>query len=220
MTPLVELVARHKSGQHAGIYSLCSAHPLVIEAALYEARASDTPLLIEATSNQVNQFGGYTGHDAGGLSRLRAWHRRSRRLPGRARLARRRSPRSQRLAAGAAASRDGPRRRAGRRSSSRPGSASFISTARCRAPTIHRRCRKPTVASRAARLCAAAERAWQRAGGEAPVYVIGTEVPTPGGAGEDLLTLTVTTPEAAQATIEAHRGRLRSGRSRRRLAAR
>ncbi|HLB83795.1 MAG TPA: class II D-tagatose-bisphosphate aldolase, non-catalytic subunit, partial [Steroidobacteraceae bacterium] len=61
MTPLVELVARHKSGQHAGIYSLCSAHPLVIESALYEARASGTPLLIEATSNQVNQFGGYTG---------------------------------------------------------------------------------------------------------------------------------------------------------------
>ena len=61
MTPLVELVARHKSGQPAGIYSLCSAHPLVIESALYEARASGTPLLIEATSNQVNQFGGYTG---------------------------------------------------------------------------------------------------------------------------------------------------------------
>ena len=61
MTPLVELVARHKSGQHAGIYSLCSAHPLVIESALCEARASGTPLLVEATSNQVNQFGGYTG---------------------------------------------------------------------------------------------------------------------------------------------------------------
>jgi len=61
MTPLVELVARHKSGQHAGIYSLCSAHPLVIESALCEARASGTPLLVEATSNQVNQDGGYTG---------------------------------------------------------------------------------------------------------------------------------------------------------------
>ena len=63
-----------------------------------------------------------------------------------------------------------------------------------------------TVASRAARLCAAAERAWREHGGDAPAYVIGTEVPAPGGAGEDLLALTVTTPEAAQATIEAHRG--------------
>ncbi len=26
-----------------------------------EARASNAPLLVEATSNQVNQFGGYTG---------------------------------------------------------------------------------------------------------------------------------------------------------------
>src|SRR6267142_920697 len=44
-----------------GVYSLCSAHPVVIEAAMYEALAGNTPLLIEATSNQVNQFGGYTG---------------------------------------------------------------------------------------------------------------------------------------------------------------
>lgn len=38
------------------------------------------------------------------------------------------------------------------------------------------------VASRAARLCQVAERSWQDHGGEAPVYVIGTEVPVPGGA--------------------------------------
>ena len=44
-----------------GIYSLCSAHPTVIDCALKEARAAGAPLLIEATSNQVNQFGGYTG---------------------------------------------------------------------------------------------------------------------------------------------------------------
>ena len=42
-------------------------------------------------------------------------------------------------------------------------------------------------------------------GGEPPVYVIGTEVPVPGGAAEELDTLAVTTPEAARATIEAHR---------------
>ena len=85
-------------------------------------------------------------------------------------------------------------------------SARFISTARWRAPTIPSPLPEATVASRAARLCAAAERAWREHGGEAPVYVIGTEVPVPGGATEDLLTLAVTTPEAAQATIEAHRG--------------
>jgi D-tagatose-1,6-bisphosphate aldolase subunit GatZ/KbaZ len=61
-----------------------------------------------------------------------------------------------------------------------------------------------TIARRAARLCAVAERAHARAGGELPVYVIGTEVPVPGGAAEELNTLAVTTPEAARATIDTH----------------
>ena len=46
---------------------------------------------------------------------------------------------------------------------------------------------------------------WQRAGGDAPVYVIGTEVPAPGGAAEDLGTLAVTTPAAVTATLDTHR---------------
>ena len=71
------------------------------------------------------------------------------------------------------------------------------------------RCRKQSIAQRAARLCAVAERAWREAGGEAPVYVIGTEVPVPGGATEDLHELEVTTPRAAEATIAAHRQRVR-----------
>ena len=43
------------------MWSLCSAHPAVIESAMREASAAGTALLVEATSNQVNQFGGYTG---------------------------------------------------------------------------------------------------------------------------------------------------------------
>jgi D-tagatose-1,6-bisphosphate aldolase subunit GatZ/KbaZ len=62
-----------------------------------------------------------------------------------------------------------------------------------------------TIAERAARLCAAAERAVSGTGASAPVYVIGTEVPVPGGAAEDLDELAVTTPEAALATIDMHR---------------
>src|SRR5258708_38479559 len=45
----------------AGLYSICSAHPWVLEAAMRQALADDTPLLIESTSNQVDQYGGYTG---------------------------------------------------------------------------------------------------------------------------------------------------------------
>ena len=48
-------------GDHAGITSVCSAHPIVIEATLKLALETGRPALIEATCNQVNQDGGYTG---------------------------------------------------------------------------------------------------------------------------------------------------------------
>lgn len=56
-----DIVSRHKSGEPVGICSVCSAHPLVIEATLRFDLTSNRKVLIEATSNQVNQYGGYTG---------------------------------------------------------------------------------------------------------------------------------------------------------------
>jgi D-tagatose-1,6-bisphosphate aldolase subunit GatZ/KbaZ len=56
-----KLIESQKSGDPQGIYSICSAHPRVVAAAMAQARADDLPLLIESTVNQVNQFGGYTG---------------------------------------------------------------------------------------------------------------------------------------------------------------
>ena len=59
---LFENLLRERSeGFLSGIYSVCSANPIVIEASMDHARDSGHPLLIEATSNQVNQYGGYTG---------------------------------------------------------------------------------------------------------------------------------------------------------------
>ncbi|MCL2391005.1 MAG: class II D-tagatose-bisphosphate aldolase, non-catalytic subunit [Oscillospiraceae bacterium] len=55
------LIDSQKSNEPWGIASVCSAHPLVIKAAMVEAIAHDAPILIEATANQVNQHGGYTG---------------------------------------------------------------------------------------------------------------------------------------------------------------
>ena len=55
------IVADQKSGRPRGIASVCSAHPVVIRAAIRQAEADGLPLLVESTSNQVNQFGGYTG---------------------------------------------------------------------------------------------------------------------------------------------------------------
>src|SRR6202000_807032 len=61
------------------------------------------------------------------------------------------------------------------------------------------------IAERTARLCGVAEAAWRTVGGEPPVYVLGSEVPVPGGAHETLQELAVTTPRAAHATLDAHR---------------
>jgi D-tagatose-1,6-bisphosphate aldolase subunit GatZ/KbaZ len=58
---LREIIARHKSGEPVGIFSVCSANPTVIETSIEFAMKKEIPLLIEATCNQVNQYGGYTG---------------------------------------------------------------------------------------------------------------------------------------------------------------
>lgn len=61
MNALSQILQQNKQGLGTGIYSVCSAQPLVLRAALRRAKADGSVLLIEATANQVNQFGGYTG---------------------------------------------------------------------------------------------------------------------------------------------------------------
>jgi D-tagatose-1,6-bisphosphate aldolase subunit GatZ/KbaZ len=58
---LVNLATSRRSGLAIGITSVCSAHPVVIRAALRHGLRIGKPVLIEATCNQVNQDGGYTG---------------------------------------------------------------------------------------------------------------------------------------------------------------
>ena len=59
--PMRDMVERRRHGEKVGFYSACSANELVLEAVLEQAAESGTEALIEATANQVNQFGGYTG---------------------------------------------------------------------------------------------------------------------------------------------------------------
>lgn len=56
-----EMIKRRKTGDICGIASYCSGNELVIETALERAKATQKPVLLEATANQVNQYGGYTG---------------------------------------------------------------------------------------------------------------------------------------------------------------
>lgn len=55
------ILGRHKSGEPLGLYSVCSAHPAVLRAASHQAVSDGSNLLVESTSNQVDQFGGYSG---------------------------------------------------------------------------------------------------------------------------------------------------------------
>ncbi len=205
MHALLDLVARHKRGDAAGITSICCAHPLVLEASLRHAQRHALPLvLFEATCNQVNQEGGYTGMTPADFVGF---------VHG---IAARVGFDPARIALG------------GDHLGPNPWTALAAGAAMDKAETmvaayvaagfrkIHLDCSmsctgdpeplpEPVIVERAVRLCRAAEAAWAQAGGEPPVYVIGTEVPVPGGATEDIEGLQVTTPEAALATIDAHR---------------
>lgn len=203
MKVIREVVARHKAGRSVGVYSACSAHPLVIEAALNHVRRQSGPVLIEATSNQVNQDGGYTGMRPADFSRFV--------LAIAARLG---VPSEQVLLGG---DHLGPNCW-----QDLPAEAAMVKSEQLIADYVAAGFRKihldcsmscaddPTpltdalVAQRAARLCIVAEKTWRRVGGEAPVYVVGTEVPVPGGAKESLTELALTEPAAASATIDAH----------------
>lgn len=59
--PLQDIVSLQKQGIPKGVFSVCSANRFVIETTLEYAMMKGTTVLIEATCNQVNQFGGYTG---------------------------------------------------------------------------------------------------------------------------------------------------------------
>jgi D-tagatose-1,6-bisphosphate aldolase subunit GatZ/KbaZ len=201
---LADTINRHKAGESLGVYSVCSAHPTVVEAAIAQAAADGTYVLIEATSNQVDQFGGYTGLRPAEFRDLvlgladRAGFPRDRVVLGGDHL--------------------GPNRWQRESASAAMAKADVLIAAYVEAGyrKIHLDCSMScaddpavlddeVVAGRAARLMRVAEDAAQRAGIEGPMYVIGTEVPVPGGAHETLDKLTPTPADRARKTIAAHR---------------
>lgn len=205
MELIQDLVARHKSGERIGLTSVCSAHPLVIEATFVHALRRAAPLvLIEATSNQINQDGGYTGMVP---ADFRAFVEA---------IADRCGFPLERLVLGG--DHLGPNAWTSFPAGAAMAKAEIMVADYVRAgfSKIHLDCSmscfddpirlsEQTIAARAARLCRAAEDAYAGDPADAPVYVIGTEVPVPGGAPEDLDTLAVTGPDAVLATLAMHR---------------
>ena len=198
--PLLALRQARLDGTPTGITSVCSAHPQVIGAALALGRTTGRPVLIEATCNQVNQDGGYTGmrptdfrrfveaiadaegFDTAGLI-LGGDHLGPN--PWKDQPADHAMDKACVMIAAYAAA--GFKKLHLDASMSCAGDPSPLPDA--------------TIAARSARLAAVAE---ANATGERPVYVIGTEVPVPGGALEVVEHLTVTSPAAARATVDIH----------------
>lgn len=58
---LRNIVKLQKQGTPVGIYSACTGNRIVLEACMRHALETNTVLLIESTANQVDQYGGYTG---------------------------------------------------------------------------------------------------------------------------------------------------------------
>lgn len=56
-----EIIENRRASNIKGVISICTASPLVIEASMELYKDKLSPLIIEATANQVNQEGGYTG---------------------------------------------------------------------------------------------------------------------------------------------------------------
>ncbi|OYU38291.1 MAG: D-tagatose-bisphosphate aldolase, class II, non-catalytic subunit [Pseudorhodobacter sp. PARRP1] len=197
---LLALAPARKSGRVLGIPSICSAHPVVIAASLAMGRARGTPVLIEATCNQVNHEGGYTGMTP---ADFRDFVRKIAAAEGF-------DP------AGLILGGDhlGPNPWTALPAADAMAKACDMVAAYAQAGfgKIHldasMSCADDpsplpdaTIATRNAQLAAVAE----AHSPTPPVYIIGTEVPVPGGAWEEVEALTPTAPEAAVATADLHR---------------
>lgn len=197
---LLALAPARKSGQVLAIPSICSAHPVVIASAFAMGRARGTPVLIEATCNQVNHEGGYTGMTPADFRRFV-------------------------LSIAAAEGFDpaglilggdhlGPNPWTALPAADAMAKACDMVAAYAQAGfgKIHLDASMAclgdptplpdaTIATRNAQLAAVAE----AHSPTPPVYIIGTEVPVPGGAWEEVDGLTPTPPEAALATAVLQR---------------
>jgi D-tagatose 6-phosphate 4-epimerase len=199
--PLPPLVSERLTDGRAGVTSICTAHPLVIEAALLLALRTDRRVLIEATCNQVNQEGGYTGMTPADFREF---------VEG---IAARVGLDPSRVILGGDHLGPNPWKHLAADEAMQRAKVMIDGYARAGFTKLHldtsmgcagepAALADQVTAERAAALAKVAEAAVGN--GPAPIYIIGTEVPVPGGAQHALDALEVTKPEAALRTVEVH----------------
>jgi D-tagatose-1,6-bisphosphate aldolase subunit GatZ/KbaZ len=204
---LLEMVAANRAGEQVGLYSICSAERFVLEAAMARAATDQALVCAESTCNQVNQFGGYTGLTPAGFRdfvtqvAVESGFDPVRVILGgdhlgphvwRAEPAAQAMAKARDLVCGCVLAGytkihlDTSMQLGG--DPGAPGSSPDDTL----------------VAQRTAELAAAAEAAWGGlpAGSPLPLYVVGTEVPVPGGETAGAGAPAVTTPQRATRTLE------------------
>lgn len=200
---LQEVVIRNRTSGKGGVYAVCSAHPWVIDAAIEQAKENHTVLHVESTSSQVNQLGGYTGQTPGQFAEF--VHAAARRMG----LARDRillggdhlGPFPWRNTASVGALQKACELV---RACVLAGYAKIHLDASMACADDPRALPEYVVAQRAAVLCEAAEEARRDLppGTTPPLYVIGTEVPAPGGESASGEPPVVTTVESLHQTLQ------------------
>ena len=187
----------------SGIPSVCSAHPLVIEAAMRATQPTALPVLIEATCNQVNQEGGYTGMTPQDF-RAFVWD-----------IAAAVGFPAERIILGGDHLGPNPWKSLPAAEAMDRAEAMIRAFAAAGFTKLHLDCSMACagdpvplpdaeIAQRAVRMAAAAEAALPGADVPKPVYIIGTEVPIPGGAMEEIEHLELTASAAARETVAIH----------------
>lgn len=200
---LLGLLRGRERGSRTGVWSCCSANEYVIRAALRRGLARSAPVLVEATANQVDQNGGYTGmrpedfrdflfalSDREGFPRERLILGGDHLGP----LTFRKLP--------AAEAMDSAETLVRCYASAGFAKLHLDTSMKLADDDPDARLPDEVIAARAARLCAAAEEEAAKAGIR-PVYVIGSEVPIPGGAVENEDSVAVTRPGDCEATLRA-----------------
>lgn len=201
---LTDLAPLYHGGTPRGMTSVCSAHPLVLRATLRFARATVTTALIEATCNQVNHQGGYTGLTPADFAALVR------------QIAAEESCPMDQVILGGDHLGPNPWRRLLAEDALIEAEAMVSAYVAAGFTKIHLDASMgcagepaalddTTTAHRAARLARVAEDSAKRHGSPLPRYIIGTEVPPPGGADHTLDTVPPTDPQAARTTLAIHR---------------
>ncbi len=206
-TQLQDVLRSNRQSREGGIFAVCSAHPAVIEAAVQQSLEDGSILLVESTSSQVNQFGGYTGLTPGDFAKVVHSAARNAGLP------------ASRVLLGGDHTGPFPWRQETSASALRRAGELVHDCVVAGYKKIHLDASMPcgddeevslteqTVARRAAILCQAAEKAYRElpSSSQQLIYVIGTEVPAPGGESVDAHSPTVTKAEDAHRTLETFR---------------